>query len=47
MMKIGMGNIRQKGRFTCSDESIIRLGMFYGFIGMHLVEWFLGVIKMW
>jgi hypothetical protein len=41
---MGMGN---KRHFTCSDESIIRLGMFCGFIGMHLVEWFLRVIKMW
>ncbi len=44
---MGMGNKRQKGGFMCNDESTIRLGMFCGFISMHLVEWFLGVIKLW
>jgi hypothetical protein len=47
MMKMGVGNIRHKRGFMCNDESIIRLGMFCGFIGIYLVEWFLGVIKMW
>ncbi len=46
-MKIGMGDIKHKRGFMCSDELTIRFGMFCGFIGIHLVEWFLGVIKMW